>query len=158
MKKLIKLMLCALLMVTFMGACAKGGDDATVGTMLAEEFKDCYEGKTILEVAETLSTSENLPFSGIAMEVHPGLLTGFDNYEVTGFKKGAMFAPMMGTIPFVGYVFELDETTDVETFKTNLEDNANLRWNICTEAEEITVTNEGKIVFFLMAPKAFEEE
>jgi len=68
-----------------------------------------------------------------------------------------MFAPMMGTIPFVGYVFTLDEGADVEAFMKMLEDNANLRWNVCTEAEEMTVENEGNVVFFLMSPKAFEE-
>jgi len=40
---------------------------------------------------------------------------------------------------------------------TTLKDNANLRWNICTEAEELTVESEGNIVFFLMSPKNLEE-
>ena len=95
---------------------------------------------------------------GGAIEIEPGFLSGFDNYEVTGFSKGAMFAPMMGTIPFVGYIFELEEGADVEAFKTSLKDNANLRWNICTEAEEMTVENEGNMVFFLMSPTEFETE
>ena len=158
MKRILKLMICACLMVSFMGACSKGGkDDATVGTTLAEVFKENNEGKTALEVAEALATDKSLPFSGMAMTVEEGFLAGFDNYEVKGFKEAAMFAPMMGTIPFVGYVFTLDEATDVESFKTSLKDNANLRWNICTEAEEITIENEGNLVFFLMAPKQFEE-
>ena len=141
-----------------MSGCAKGNDEpSTVGAVMAEEFKDCYEGKTALEIAEALATSSTLPFSGAAMEVEEGFLSGFDNFEVKGFKEGAMFAPMMGTIPFVGYVFTLDEGADVEAFMKTLEDNANLRWNVCTEAEEMTVENEGNVVFFLMSPKAFEE-
>lgn len=158
MRKLVKIFLCGLLMFTFMSGCAKGNDEpSTVGAMMAEEFKDCYEGKTALEIAEALATSSTLPFSGAAMEVEEGFLSGFDNFEVKGFKEGAMFAPMMGTIPFVGYVFTLDEGADVEAFMETLEDNANLRWNVCTEAEEMTVENEGNVVFFLMSPKAFEE-
>ena len=158
MKRILKLILCAVLMVSFMGACAKGNDTSTVGSVLAEEFKTTYEGKTALETAEGLAASKTLPFSGMAVEVEPGFLTGFDNYEVKGFKEGAMFAPMMGTIPFVGYVFTLEEATDVETFKKDLNDNANLRWNICTEAEELTVESEDNTVFFLMSPKKFEEQ
>ena len=158
MRKLVKIFLCGLLMFTFMSGCAKGNDEpSTVGAVMAEEFKDCYEGKTALEIAEALATSSILPFSGAAMEVEEGFLSGFDNFEVKGFKEGAMFAPMMGTIPFVGYVFTLDEGADVEAFMKTLEDNANLRWNVCTEAEEMTVENEGNVVFFLMSPKAFEE-
>jgi len=158
MRKLVKIFLCGLLMFTFMSGCAKGNDEpSTVGAVMAEEFKDCYEGKTALEIAEALATSSTLPFSGAAMEVEEGFLSGFDNFEVKGFKEGAMFAPMMGTIPFVGYVFTLDEGADVEAFMKMLEDNANLRWNVCTEAEEMTVENEGNVVFFLMSPKAFEE-
>lgn len=158
MRKLVKIFLCGLLMFTFMSGCAKGNDEpSTVGAVMAEEFKDCYEGKTALEIAEALATSSTLPFSGAAMEVEEGFLSGFDNFEVKGFKEGAMFAPMMGTIPFVGYVFTLDEGADVEAFMKTLEDNANLRWNVCTEAEEMTVENEGNVVFFLMSPKAFEE-
>ena len=159
MRKLVKIFLCGLLMFTFMSGCAKGNDEpSTVGAVMAEEFKDCYEGKTALEIAEALATSSTLPFSGAAMEVEEGFLSGFDNYEVTWFSKGAMFAPMMGTIPFVGYIFELEEGADVEAFKTSLKDNANLRWNICTEAEEMTVENEGNMVFFLMSPTEFETE
>ena len=90
------------------------------------------------------------------MPVEEGLLSGFDNYEVKGFKEGVMFGPMMGSIAFVGYIFVLEDGADVETFKTNLKENANLRWQICVQAEELVVENEGNIVFFLMCPKTFE--
>ena len=68
-----------------------------------------------------------------------------------------MFGPMIGTIPFIGYVFTLAEGADVEAFKTLLTDNANLRWNICTAAEELVVESEGNTVFFLMCPTTFEQ-
>lgn len=161
MKNLFKLLLCGLLSVTVLAGCSKDTNTdtpSTVGGMMYQEFTTNVEGKTALEIAEALATSETLPFMGGAIEIEPGFLSGFDNYEVTGFSKGAMFAPMMGTIPFVGYIFELEEGADVEAFKTSLKDNANLRWNICTEAEEMTVENEGNMVFFLMSPTEFETE
>ena len=68
-----------------------------------------------------------------------------------------MFAPMMGTIPFVGYVFVLDDGADIEGFVQTLGDNANLCWNICTEAEEMIVEAEENSVLFVMCPKNFEE-
>ena len=83
--------------------------------------------------------------------------TGFDNAEITGFKEGVMFAPMMGTIPFVGYVFVLEDGVDATEFVNILGDNANLRWNICTEAEEMIIEGEENTVLFLMSPKSFEE-
>lgn len=159
MKNLFKLLLCGLLSVTMLAGCSNNADEpTTVGGIMYKEFTEVVEGKTALEIAEALGTSETLPFMGGAIEVEPGFLSGFDNYEVTGFSKGAMFAPMMGTIPFVGYIFELEEGADVEAFKTSLKENANLRWNICTEAEEMTVENEGNMVFFLMSPTEFETE
>ena len=159
MKNLFKLLLCGLLSVTMLAGCSNNADEpTTVGGIMHKEFTEVVEGKTALEIAEALATSESLPFMGGAMAIEEGFLSGFDNYEVKGFTEGAMFGPMMGTIPFVGYIFTLEEGADVEAFKTSLKDNANLRWNICTTAEEMTVENEGNIVFFLMSPTEFETE
>lgn len=157
MKKFIAL---CLIGITLLGLIACGGAveqvPDTVGGMLLLDFKEHTDG-TAQEIADAIIANESIPFEAVTMPVEPGLLMGFDNAEVTGFKEGVMFAPMMGTIPFVGYVFELEEETDVNSFKQTLEDNANLRWNICTEAEELTVESEGNKVFFLMSPKSFEE-
>lgn len=129
--------------------------EGTVGEILLSVFKN-KSGEESQAIADEITTN-HVPFMGATMEVEPGLLSGFDNYEVTGFEKGIMFGPAMGTIPFVGYIFELADGADVEAFKTGLKDNANLRWNICTEAEELTVDHVGNKVFFLMSPKAFED-
>ena len=163
MKKIIALLM-AVLMVLGVTACgSKNNGNAedehkpeTVGQILLAEFKGNPEG-TAQEIADRLITNEIIPFAGGAMAVEPGLLNGFDNAEITGFKEGVMFSPMMGTNPFVGYIFVLEDGADVDAFKDTLEKNANLRWNICTEAEELTVDNEGNTVFFLMSPKNFEE-
>ena len=163
MKKIIALCLATLMMFGVV-ACA-GKDDTkdgnankpeTVGEILLADFKENPDG-TAQDIADRLITNEIIPFAGGAMAVEPGFLNGFDNAEITGFKEGVMFSPMMGTIPFVGYIFVLEDNADVDAFKDTLEQNANLRWNICTEAEELTVDNEGNTVFFLMSPKKFEE-
>lgn len=130
--------------------------DATVGEKLLADFKANTTG-TAEEIANRLITNEIIEFAGMATPVEEGLLSGFDNAEIKGFKEGVMFGPMMGSIAFVGYVFELPEDADVEAFKTTLKDSANLRWNICVEAEELVVENEGNKVFFLMCPKSFEQ-
>lgn len=163
MKKIIALLM-AVLVILGVTACAGKDNEKTedtkkpetVGEILLADFKDNPDG-TAQEIADRLITNEIIPFAGGAIVVEPGLLTGFDNTEITGFKEGVMFSPMMGTIPFVGYIFVLEDGTDVDVFKQTLEENANLRWNICTEAEELTVDSEGNTVFFLMSPKNFEE-
>ena len=128
----------------------------TVGEKLLADFKADSTG-TPQEIAERILSNEIIQFMSGATPVEEGLLTGFDNAEIKGFKEGVMFGPMMSSIAFVGYIFELPEGADVEAFKNTLKDSANLRWNVCVEAEELIVENEGNKVFFLMCPKSFEE-
>ena len=163
MKRIIALLLVAI-MVLGMVACGKTEEKKeetkqpeTVGEILSDEFERNSKG-TAQEIAERLIGNEIIPFMGGATPIEPGFLAGFDNVEITGFKEGCMFGPMMGTIPFVGYIFVLEDGADVDAFEDTLEESANLRWNICTEAEELTVESEGNTVFFLMSPKKFEEQ
>lgn len=133
----------------------------TVGSTLLGVFNDLMAdeaaGHDAITLADKLVTHESILFSGGAMEIEAGFLQGFDNYEVTGFEQGAMFAPMIGSIPFVGYVFTLPADADVDAFVTGLKDNANLRWQICVEAEEMICEANGNTVFFLMCPTTFEQ-
>ncbi len=131
----------------------------TLGQTLAKDFKDRVNADNTLSaqaIADEIVKNPVIKFRPAVTPVEQGNLTGFDNAEIKGFKEGVMFAPMIGTIPFVGYVFVLEDGTDVDTFKTTLSDNANMRWNICTEAEEKVIENVGNTVFFLMCPKALE--
>ena len=133
--------------------------EGTVGETLLAAFKANSTG-TAEEIANAVVTNPIIQFMGMAMPINPvdnNYLSGFDNIEVTGYEEGAMFGPMIGTIPFIGYIFKLADGADVEAFKTMLKDNANLRWNICTAAEELVVENEGNTVFFLMCPTTFEQ-
>ena len=134
---------------------AVSGD--SLGQTLLGEFKAMDVSTDAYTMAETLIANENILFMGGAMEIEPGLLSGFDNYEVTGFEKGAMFGPMMGSIAFVGYIFDLPEGADVDAFVTGLKDNANPRWQICVTADETIVETSGDKVFFLMSPLTLEQ-
>ena len=133
----------------------------TVGSTLLGVFNELMAdeaaGHDALTIADKLITNEIILFAGGAMEIEAGFLSGFDNYEVTGFEQGAMFAPMMGSIPFVGYIFTLPEDADVDAFMTGLKDNANLRWQICVTADEMICEANGNTVFFLMCPTTFEQ-
>ena len=159
MKKIIAFLL-LVVMTLSLAACGNKGPE-TVGQTLLEDFKtrmDENSEQSAQELADALITNPIILFSGATMPVEEGLLMGFNNAEITGFSEGVMFAPMMGTIPFMGYVFTLADGTDGDAFVQNLKDNADPRWNICTEAEETVVEQVGNKVFFLMCPKSLEEQ
>ena len=182
MKKVIAILMAAVMVLSF-AACSKAPvtDEETsteadvivndaaeetseavvtgsVADALATEFKAIAStGADAQTIADTLAASSAVAAIGPAtMPVEPGFLNGFDNAEITGFDAGVMFAPMIGTIPFVGYVFTLSEGTDVVEFVKTLEENANLRWNICTSADEMVSAVEGNTVFFVMSPMSLE--
>lgn len=173
MKKIIALLLVAVMLFSLVACGAKKEaepskkqdaaeevkkeEPKTVGGKLLADFEENTDGSA-QEIAERVTKNEVLPFDAVIMEVEPGFLMGFDNAEITGFKEAVTFAPMMGTIPFLGYIFVLEDGVDATEFIGILERNANLRWNICTEADELTVKSVGDKVFFLMSPSDFEEE
>lgn len=170
MKKVIAIVL-ALVVVIGLVACATvGGNNdetttleettgaATVANTFAEAFKAeaAKEGATTNVIATALSANELVAFMPMVQDMEAGYLAGFDA-DITGFKACTAFMPMIGTIPFVSYVFELEADADKDAFVTTLKDNANLRWNICTAAEEMVVETEGNFVYFIMAPLSFEQ-
>lgn len=168
MKKVIAVLLSAL-MIFALAACGNSNngsgeeeiDTSTVAGALYKDFSDRVKADSDIsaqDLADALLTNDVITFMGMAMPVEEGFLTGFDNAEITGFDEGVMFAPMISTTPFVGYVFVLSSGTDADAFVKNLEDNANLRWNICTEADEMKAGVVNNRVFFVMAPESFEEE
>ena len=98
---------------------------------------------------------QEISMGAMALEANQEFFTGFDNYTITGYESGAIFMPMIGTTPIMGYIFELPEGADVDAFIKNLSDNANLRWNVCTSADQLTVGAYETTVFFLMCPNSF---
>lgn len=130
----------------------------TLGNALLTDFEERKEANpaiTAQELADALITNEKILFAPATMPVEPGFLSGFSN-EITGFKEAVMFSPMIGSIAFVGYIFEVDG--DVGAFMETLKNNADPRWNICVEAEETVVGNVDNTVFFVMCPTALDAE
>lgn len=171
MKKLLASLLIATMAFGVVGCGAKqdtnttqGQQDQVAGTTESEINDDM--GKAMLSqfkelMAKDANTSTDAignalcenPVFEMALDagaVEPGLLTGFGNEEIKGFKEGTMFSPIIGSIPFVGYIFRVDDETSVSDFINELKENANLRWNICTEADQMLVTNVDKTVLFAM--------
>lgn len=131
----------------------------TVGNILLQDFKAKYAANnaiTAQEMADGILANSIIQFGPATAPIQEGTLMGFGNAKITGFKDGVMFAPMIGSIPFVGYVFSLEDGTDADAFVQVLKDNADPRWNICVEAEETVVDYEGNMVFFVMCPAQFE--
>ncbi len=150
MKKLFTFILTfALIFSLFSCGEKKMPENTTLGQTLLEVFRENSD-KSTEEIAHACLSSPSIEFMGGVMPVEEGALTGIDA-EVNGFSEGYMFAPNIGTIPFVGYVLEAGE--NAENLAETLKANANPRWNICTEAEETICEEEDGKVFFLMCPK-----
>ena len=176
MKKIIAIALAALMVFAFVACADKGGNETETttsseeltssaaveeaetaedaGKLLYEDFKKALAENaeiTDADLGRTLMGNETVGLMGDAMEVEEGDLMGF-KAPVTGFKSGAQFMPMIGTIPFMGYIFTLNDAADADAFVKTLKENANPRWNICTEADSMMVEANGDRVFFLMYP------
>ena len=133
---------------------APAQNGASLSSSLSQVFLSNVGSGSTNAMAEAVMA--DLPFAGMVMPVEPGLLMGFGNTEITGFSQGVMFGPSISSIPFLGYVFQLDGSVDGSTFCQTLKSNADLRWNICTAAEEMVAVQSGSYVFFLMCPTSLE--
>ncbi len=129
-------------------------EEGTVANELKQLFLSEIETTQDIEaIATTLGQSQGLAeLSIMNMPVTPGYLNGFEE-EISGFNDGVMFSPMIGSIPFVGYIFETDTPDELAA---TLEEKAMLNWNICTTADEMVTAVSGNYVFFVMAPYSFE--
>ena len=152
MKKIFALIL-ALAMVFSLCACGKEetAEPETLGQTLYKDFTAKVDAgeKDTQALADAILSSGVLPFDGVSMEVEPGWLMGF-TADIEGFEKAVMFGPAIGAIPFVGYVFQLDSADNCEAFCAKLLENADPRWNICTEADETVCGSAENLVFFVM--------
>lgn len=168
MKKLLTLLALFAALTLTLTACggsdapAAGDSDVPVveGDTLSADLANVFlplaveGGSDATALAEAVTA--DLPFEAMVMPVEPGLLMGFGNVEITGFSEAVMFGPSISTIPFLGYVFQLEEGTDGAEFCQTLQEYCDLRWNICTEAEEVIAVEGGGYVFFLMCPSSLE--
>ena len=146
MKKLMTTLLCLLLLAS----CGTKQDDipetSSEGTKQLKVFEKASESESdIFKIGEALTKTD--PELSLEMaEVEPGWLNGFSE-DVTGFAKGVVVAPIIGSIPYVAYVFESE---DPEALLKELDEKHNMRWNICTEADEKVSAIKGNLVFYIM--------
>lgn len=129
-------------------------EGVTFAQYIFEDFKGLMSENsdmTTEQLADELIKNEAILFDGVTNSAEPGFLQGFDT-EITGFKSGSMFGPFISSIPFIGYVFELENESEAEAFVETLKSNANPAWQVCVEAEETVCESIGNKVFFVMAP------
>lgn len=134
-------------------------DEKTLGGKLWASFLDTCKSNpsaTTEEIANAVSSISDIQFMRMVSPIEPGLLAGFANTEIKGFKSGHAFGPMIGSIPFICYIFELEDGADVAAFVKNLTDSANPRWNICVEAKQTVAGSCGNYVFFVMCPDSMQ--
>lgn len=131
-------------------------EEETVAIILGKQFeKEIKKEKDIEKVAKKIAENKILQISVDVSQIKKGdYISGFQK-EVKDFKKAYAIRPMIGTIPFVAYIFEVEKADE---FAEKLKSNADLRWNICTEADEMHAVVSGDYVFFIMSPKNFEQE
>lgn len=152
MKKIItSIIVCLILVITVTG-CTKESGTLTVDTLgksLVNDFETISKDeKDINKIADKLSKSSALEDMNMVVEDVEDYMPGFSS-EIKNYNKAVKVQPMVGSIPFIMYVFESDNP---EELKSELEANKDLRWNICTEADESFTSVNGNIVFFIMAP------
>ncbi len=131
-------------------------EENTVAKTLGKQFEsEIKNEKDIEKVAKKIAENEIFEISVDVSEVQNGdYLSGFQK-EMKDFKKAYVIRPMIGTIPFIAYIFEVENASE---FAEELKSNADLRWNICTEADEMHTVVSDNYVFFTMSPKSFEQE
>ena len=113
-------------------------------------FEKAKDGMTAEEIANEMVKDGETEGYVVDIMGADSYFMGFGNAEITGYAEAARFSPMIGTIPFMAYIFILDEGADSAAFIQMLLDNCNPRWNICTEADTIKAEQSGNAILFLM--------
>lgn len=127
--------------------------------LLSEKITTIFEKEAeketdIKTIADNLSRNEMFEIKLQVTEIKTGdYLSGFEG-EIGGYSKAVVIQPMIGTIPFIMYIFESDTPSELVSI---LESKANLNWNICTQADEKKSSIKDNLVFFIMNPTSFEE-
>lgn len=163
MKKFLAILAAMAILFSF-AACGDNNDndndvitpdaEKTMGQLLLDDFNAVIKANadaTTYDIASALVENDVIEFAYMVEDVSEGWLPGFSAETMSGFKNGTVFCPMMGSIAFVGYIFEVEDGADVDAFIQTLKDNANPRWQICVEADETLIDHNGNMVFFVMA-------
>ncbi len=164
--KLLALLLVLPVLLGALGGCTREDGDVirpslkagSMGESLWNTFSAAVEKEPDIDtdaLAGKLLDDPTVEFSGgvTPIETETEYFAGFGEYKVEGYEEAAMFAPMIGSIPFVGYVFDLDDDTDPQTFVEQLRDNCDPGWNVCVRAEQTVAGAIGRRVLFVMCPE-----
>lgn len=133
----------------------------TMGAALWDSFQTAVTDDPKIgmeELANVLVTDPVIQFMGAAAPVESDAeyFMGFGEYQITGYDSAATFMPMIGSIAFVGYVFDLSDDTNVKKFIKALKNHCDPRWNVCVEADQTVVGAVDNKVFFVMCPTGTE--
>lgn len=127
---------------------------STIASTLAKQFSEEIKNeKDIEKVANKIAENKVLDIAVGVEEMTEESYFGGITTEVKGFKKSFAIRPMIGSIPFAAYIFEVENASD---FEANIKDNIDLRWNICTEADDLETAVYDNYVFVVMSPSNFE--
>lgn len=129
--------------------------DSTAASAIKKLYLDAAaDHADMMDIAAAMTGTEVIPYNLDVFEIEQGAyLNGF-SAEPTGYSRGVCFCPFIGTIPFLGYIFESENP---EQLLSSLEKNAMLDWNICTQADEVVSGIDGNRVLFVMTPSSFDD-
>lgn len=134
----------------------QSSEEKTVAKVLAEQFEDEMKKEKDIEiVANKIAKNEIIKIElDVASIGEEDYLSGFKT-KIEGFNKAIVIRPFIGSIPFIAYIFEVNDT---EKFDEYLKSNADLNWNICTSASDLETVVVDNYVFIVMSPESFDEE
>lgn len=129
-------------------------DGDTAAVILCNRFMiEAALSEDMFEIANAIVSDETImPLALEVMECTPGYLNGFSE-EIKGFDTGVMMIPMIGSQPFASYILK---TNDPASLISELEACVDLRWNICTEADEMQIVATDTLVYVVLAPWTFD--
>ena len=148
MKKLLALVLCAMMMLTLVACGSKGGNSDAAGDSmdLTEMVDKLYEG----------IKTDDMPMV-VTQEVPA------DSFEYMFFipaVDGAVAVasePMMSSVAWSVCLVRLPEGADVEATRAAIEANMNPRKWLCVEAEKASVIANGNTILLVMTAEAVHE-
>ena len=152
MKKVITLIL-VLMMVMALAACGEkeDGKGNTVSNLTDEQLLEKLQG--IVDGKTGDMPVENISFTQLAdMGADPSGLFGnwFNGMAIPEGAKIVVNNPMMMGQAHVVLLIQPAEGTDITKLEQELKDNANPRWNICTEANFVESAVKDGLILFMM--------
>lgn len=101
-----------------------------------------------LDIAEYLAAHQRVG-QLYTRGVEEGHITGFFS-EIHGFAECATFSPMMMPSTFIGYIFKVENSSDVDAFVQKIRAEANVAWNVCVVVNTVITDTSDNFVIFMM--------